>query len=587
MPASSVTASRVGSYPCLKEGTSDYTEGNSYTITSNAGPQDDLSICLEHRIRGNNLVRELILEGRAVFACTVTAHHCAYSKVFISRQPLRPSDHALVQQQDIRLNPDEINHPIRLQPHVITRDGLSSFRGEAHHGLGQDWLGALIEFPSAAFLAVAPSRPLLDEVRNILRLQEDKENRLPEGCFEVDAVLKQGFYFRVLVAPDLYESLQHSGSATRHCSSIYSAALAQGLQILQREYQGLDLKEYPNLRRLNRKFREESLPTWRDSDFNANRVVAVLYPHKLDTSLPVAGPAMRDGKITRQIPLYSAEDLKRCRKQLAKKCSDADEQDRQAERMSRFLKAVADKNPEKFLDWFSSCAQEGVVEVSFRAQAFKEEELLAPSMNTEQHIYQILSELPPRLAALPSFWNSYHLEMVRQNLIEPSYLARATRPSLNETGRARIRRALEEQDEKMLEDCTWSVLRHMGGLPEKRVYSTVYTDCGIARAWWRGHLSHQVVEDMGLDLDDVWETLRVPGIWEPLMRYGIKQLTNVNDRMIRAALVARLLQEPRETRQRMQIREGLLNKISSRCKYQSLGALTPEQNLEIFRSVTI
>jgi len=71
------------------------------------------------------------------------------------------------------------------------------------------------------------------------------------------------------------------------------------------------------------------------------------------------------------------------------------------------------------------------------------------------------------------------------------------------------------------------------------------------------------------------------------MSSSIKRLTNVNDRMIRSALVARLLQEPREKRQKIKIEDGLLDKIRSRCQRQSLGALTPEQNLEIFSSITI
>ena len=287
----------------------------------------------------------------------------------------------------------------------------------------------------------------------------------------------------------------------------------------------------------------------------------------------------------KKIPIYSAADLQGYRNQLVGREKGDDKKAKQRGLQIEFLKAAEDQEPKKFLEQFSSCAQDTTVEVSFRSEKFTEKELLDPPPQIEQDIYQTLSRLSPRLAALPSFWNSYHLAMIQQKLIRPADLARS--PRAPKTGRENLQEALQERTEELLGNCTRSILRHMGGLPEKRGNTSVFVDCSIARVWWRGHLSSQVAEDMSLKIDDVWETLRLNQVWEQLMGYSVKRLTAVSDRMIRSALIARLMQEPEKRRKKREINQGLIEKIGVRCVYQSLGALTPKQNFEIFRSMTV
>lgn len=288
---------------------------------------------------------------------------------------------------------------------------------------------------------------------------------------------------------------------------------------------------------------------------------------------------------SKKIPLYSAADLGNCRSALVGKCKDDAEKEEQQDLQVRFLQAAEDGEPQSFINWFASCAHDTVEEVSFRAEPFTEKEILDPPLNIEKDAYQALSTLSPRLAALPSFWNSYHLEMIRQGLIEPAHLAKS--PRSKASGRKRLEAALEQRTEDALGDCVRSILRHMGGLPEKRGNASVYMDCGIARAWWRGYLSHQIAEDMHLEVDDVWETLRLTEVWEQLMGYCVRRLTAVSDRMIRSALVARLMQEPEEVRKTRESNQSLLEQIGAQCAYQSLGTLTPQENLEIFRTMDI
>lgn len=279
-----LTVPRICSYPSLTDGTLDYAEGNSYKTERAGGSQEDLSICIEHCVTGGNLVAELLLDGRAAFACTVIAACSAYREVFVAPQPPKQINGAVMQRQEITCDGGKVSHPIIFQPHVVTRTGVPPFKAEPRHGLGSFWMDGFIEFPPAAMIAAGPFWNPLNEVRSILWLQKDKENRLPAGCFEVDDVVENGFYFRVLVAPELYESLRRAGSAIRHRDSIYAAAFSQGLQILQDKYHTDEAwKEYPNLRALYAKLREKNLPVWTESNFSPNQTVAAFHPHKLDT----------------------------------------------------------------------------------------------------------------------------------------------------------------------------------------------------------------------------------------------------------------------------------------------------------------
>ena len=118
----------------------------------------------------------------------------------------------------------------------------------------------------------------------------------------------------------------------------------------------------------------------------------------------------------------------------------------------------------------------------------------------------------------------------------------------------------------------------------------MFVDCRLSRAWWRGHISHQVAEDIGLDVEAAWEFLRLPdGAWDQLTQHSVRKLTVVGDRNIRSALIARLMDadlatDPKKRRERIQ---GFLSNVGVRCAYQALGLLTPQENLAIFREVDI
>ena len=294
---------------------------------------------------------------------------------------------------------------------------------------------------------------------------------------------------------------------------------------------------------------------------------------------------------TLDFPLYSAADLTRRRLGLIAKGESkagGDVLDRQLA-----LAEAAEGARQAFLDWFEGIAiDRRASALSFRpeTQPLTGQEIANPPLETERDHYRILKNLPPRLAALPSFWTSYQLQMVRLGLFDPADLATPI-GSTKETGRARLQKAIRRTKTTLLDGCVRTILRQLGGLPEERGYVTVFVDCRLSRAWWRGHLSHQVARDMDVDVEDVWAHLRVPdATWDQLQQYTVKRLTVVGDRNVRSAIVGRLMEsgiEAESSKVRRQRTQAFLAKVGARCAYQTLGSLAPKQNLALFREMDV
>ena len=292
-----------------------------------------------------------------------------------------------------------------------------------------------------------------------------------------------------------------------------------------------------------------------------------------------------------EIPLYSAADLTKRRHGLINKRKLDDEASVIGRQMT--LAEATDAAGTAFIRWFDGIAVESrSPALCFRpaSQPLTGRDVSNPSLQTEQDNYNILKGLPPRLAALPSFWTSYQVEMVRRGLIDSADLA-AQIPSSAETGRTRLRKAIRRTKKTLLDQCTRTILRQLGGLPEERGHVSVFMDCRLSRSWWRGHISHQVAEDMQLDVEAVWTFLRLATApWDELQQYTVRRLTVVGDRNVRSALVARLMESDlreESTKERRKRMQAFLARVGARSAYQALGALSPKRNLALFSKIEV
>ena len=176
------------------------------------------------------------------------------------------------------------------------------------------------------------------------------------------------------------------------------------------------------------------------------------------------------GPSQREFRLCSAADLSRRRTDLIRGGRNGDADLIVAKQKELAVAAADTRSNSSFLEWFRSIGSESeALTFSFRPKnrPLTGQEVANPPIETEFDHHAILKDLPPRLAALPSFWTSYQLEMARLELIDPADLATDLGNS-RETGRARLQKAVRRSERRALlnesNEGTRTILRQLGGM---------------------------------------------------------------------------------------------------------------------------
>ena len=273
----------VAQYPILAPNKLDYLEGNQYEVESSEQNGETAQKTIHHKLSGQNLIRDLVLDGVASFACTVVAPEYAYRKLeLVSAEDLQQSEDLLSAKQSLKTETSEYAPPVVFQSFVIMTKKINSILLKESHGISQLWIDQEINLPRSAKIALGPYFANQATLQSILRIKQAQKDLLPRGCFEVEAVDEAGFYFSVSVEESLYRSLKDPQGAHAHRDSIYCFALAQGLEILSREYSEEESwRKHLHLRALHSLLEKNNAPTWEDENFSANRAVAMLKPHEI------------------------------------------------------------------------------------------------------------------------------------------------------------------------------------------------------------------------------------------------------------------------------------------------------------------
>ena len=171
-----------------------------------------------------------------------------------------------------------------------------------------------------------------------------------------------------------------------------------------------------------------------------------------------------------------------------------------------FLKSVRDGD--RFIDVMSQIRIVGNRDLGLYPVRLSEAQFKNPPESTEARMYDLWASLSPAVASSTSFWANTTMEHVRSGRIEPSYLA--SNGVSSQTGIERIDRVLTRSDakpEKQVDACVRSVIRQLGGLPQ-RGNRSVLTDCPFARAWWRERLLRSAERISGVPKARIGEMLR-------------------------------------------------------------------------------
>lgn len=156
-------------------------------------------------------------------------------------------------------------------------------------------------------------------------------------------------------------------------------------------------------------------------------------------------------------------------------------------------------------------------------------EFVKPPVELEEELGKSWQKLPPRLASRPVFWLLCHVAWIEQGRLGDSgHLVRAA--------------LMDDPRAKDSEARTRNLLRRTGGIFVRGNVS-VFSNCPMARAWWRWYLARQVAEVTKgrVGRADAHATLHASnGAWEELARLSLWRITVVNQRRARAAVVSRL-----------------------------------------------
>ncbi len=139
----------------------------------------------------------------------------------------------------------------------------------------------------------------------------------------------------------------------------------------------------------------------------------------------------------------------------------------------------------------------------------------------------------PSLALRPLFWLLCHIEWLEQRCFGTS-------------GHRLAEMFTAGHRDKKLEGRTRNFLRRTGGLRDIRGNTSVFSDCPLARAWWRFHLAEQVeriTTSIGARINrrTAHRTLHTNRpAWEESVMLSLQRITVINQPRGRAAIVREL-----------------------------------------------
>ena len=144
-----------------------------------------------------------------------------------------------------------------------------------------------------------------------------------------------------------------------------------------------------------------------------------------------------------------------------------------------------------------------------------------------------VAPVTPRLASRPAFWLLCHIEWIAQHRFGAGNLAECFMAAPNRPG---------------AEGRTRNFLRRTGGI-FVRGKTSVFSDCTLARAWWRYHLALEVAKATGGSIPAphahfVFHANRPA--WETLVRLSVRRLVVINEPRARAAIVRELSRRLRD-----------------------------------------
>ena len=263
------TAVRGHAIPVLESGNTSFPNGR-YVVGFKPGA-DASSFTVRHRIEGAPLLNEVIAEGLVQFVCTVASPISSY----------RVSHASDSSTQVIEWKSDDLGEPPMFTPMVVVTVPFERTLDQERDGVHELWHGRTVGFENGMRLALSDVVLMRSSVLNMLLFE--REPALSDGQFRVEAEEREGFRFRVRLAPDLHSFLKYDSEDPRH-GQIVTHIVSACFGVLKTDFASDEDEEggwrsYRGLLAIAEMLNEYDLPHWSDDEFSPELAATTLYPH--------------------------------------------------------------------------------------------------------------------------------------------------------------------------------------------------------------------------------------------------------------------------------------------------------------------
>lgn len=265
------SAVRAHAFPALESGNMSFPNGR-YLVAFEARP-DDNSFTVSHRIEGAPLIVEVLSEGLARWVCTVASPVSSY----------RVSHTSESSEQVVGWDSGDLGEPPMFTPMVVVASPFERTLDQSRDGVHELWHGRRVAFETGMRLALSDVVLMRSSVQNMLVFHN--EPSLGEGEFQVQAEPREGFRFRVQLAPDLYRFLQYDTGDPRR-GHIITHILSACFGVLKSDYADDDgeggWRSFRGLLAIEEMLKAHGLPHWSEGkEFVPELAATKLHPHRL------------------------------------------------------------------------------------------------------------------------------------------------------------------------------------------------------------------------------------------------------------------------------------------------------------------
>lgn len=263
--------------PLMCKSRMDYTDGEYLPEVESGDGRD--SRVVSHTVSGENLVQLMLESGDAIFAAEISSPHTVYRK-------LEPNSLCKTTdcKQIVSWDAHSVLQPVYIRPLVLATRKKRIKLSSSKHGVHAILDGCRVQFQPGTILAKGQIWVTQSQLKGILRLVRDGEGELKEGSYRIEESTSEGFHFRMIAHPDLYDFLRHPGEQHKLWNAIIVGALAIGFDILRRDFdpkgneEGRSWVEYLALNELHKMMEEQGIPAWDEDGFSAEVAATRLMP---------------------------------------------------------------------------------------------------------------------------------------------------------------------------------------------------------------------------------------------------------------------------------------------------------------------